>query len=641
MAKSRKVIKKIAVSSIKSKNNKYSLIALAVVLTSTLFSSLFTVVESLMYEFRQSSMDQYSAYIDPTALIVGLALILIFMLSGYLIIHNIFDLNVITDIQEYGLLKTIGTSKKQIKDIVKVRVKIISKFAIPIGLVIGVGFGGWLLPMIAPHINTVCNNKGSIHFNILIILFTAIFSYITVLISAIRPCKKASKVSPVEALRYSGASGKKTKRKYLTVIVSLTLSLMMFNSVYTMMNSFNPNGLLDEFIVSDFCVQDYLLDNAGTDYKNTQGVNTGFLDEVKKQDGVERIGNIYVNDESCKFGQETWNEVKSGFLSDEIVKQTVENYYSFEGYGVNDFINEIEAQRSITGHTYGMGELAVEKLRDVVTIDGTKSIDWEKFNSGEYVISERWQYANDGFVNVVNPGDKVSLSSAGSDVSKEYTVYAVADIPMVVEYPVYDFIESNYILPEEEYLSLNGECDPMRSLIEVEDSNEMQFEEWLKDYTKTSNSSLSYSSKKSVVEDNKSFGELFAKAGAVIGTVFFVIGIMNFANTMIASIVVRSKEFAMFEAVGMTGRQLRHKLIKEGMVYFAGASVLSCILSAILNVTLIKTFVNNFPMFKWKFSLTAIAICLPVILVLVIVIPIVAYRNISKNSIVERLRSQD
>ncbi len=640
MVKSRKVIKKIAVSSIKSKTNKYSLIALAVVLTSTLFSSLFTVVESLMYEFRQSSMDQYSAYIDPTALIVGLALILIFMLSGYLIIHNIFDLNVITDIQEYGLLKTIGTSKKQIKNIVKERAKIISKFAIPIGLIIGVGVGGWLLSLISPHINTFCENKGSIHFNILIILFTAVFSYITVLISSKRPCKKASKVSPVEALRYSGMSDKKIKKKYLTVIISLTLSLVIFNSVYTMMNSFTPNGLVNEFVVSDFCVQDYLLDNAGTDYKNTEGVDEKFLDEVKKQDGVERIGNIYVNDESCKFGQETWNKVKSGFLSDEIVQDAIKECCYDDEYGVNEYLSDTESTRSIVGHTYGMGELAVEQLKDVVTIDGTKSIDWEKFNSGDYVISERWQYANDGFVDVVNPGDKVSLSSAGSDVSKEYTVYAVADIPIVVEYPVYDSIESNIILPEEEYLSLNGECAPMRSLIEVEDVKEMQFEEWLENYTKASNSTLSYSSKRSVVEDNKSFGELFVKAGAVIGIVFFVIGIMNFANTMIASIVARSKEFAIYEAVGMTGRQLRYRLIKDGMGYFAGASVLSCMLSTILNVTLIKTFVNNFPMFKWNFSLTAIAICLPVIFVLVIVIPIAAYKKISKNSIVDRLRTE-
>ena len=82
--------------------------------------------------------------------------------------------------KEYGLLKTIGTSEKQIRSMVKHRVRRICCAAIPIGLFIGCGIGGFLLPMIGKFINTVGDNKGHVHMNLWIILFTVVFAYFTV-----------------------------------------------------------------------------------------------------------------------------------------------------------------------------------------------------------------------------------------------------------------------------------------------------------------------------------------------------------------------------------------------------------------------------------------------------------------------------
>ena len=279
-----------------------------------------------------------------------------------------------------------------------------------------------------------------------------------------------------------------------------------------------------------------------------------------------------------------------------------------------------------------MGELAVNALTDIQTIDGTTSIDWDKFNSGEFVLAERWQYASDGFLSIVAPGDKVQIEG------HEYTVYALVDIPMVVEYPVYAPIECNLILPEEEYLSVYGECSPMRTLVDVDDNNISSFEEWISNTIK--DTSLSYTSKQTVIEDNKSFGELFAIGGAFVAVILGLIGVMNFGNTMIASIIARSRELATLEAVGMTVKQQKNSLMKEGFRYFTYTSIITVILSSILNVTAVKAFVNNLPMFSWNFSLTSLVLCLPVILVVILVIPVAAYKRISRRSVVERLRTE-
>ena len=629
----KKAVKKLASGSIRVNKGKYSVMTFSIILTTVLFSSLFTVVGSLLSEFRQSSMGQYN-YMDPAAMLVCASAVVIFMISGYLIIYNIFDLNIVSDMKEYGLLKTIGTTGKQIRSIVKHRARRICLIAIPIGLVIGCGIGGWMLPMIGKFINTVGADKGHVHMNIWIILFTAAFAYLTVAISSRRPSRKASKISPVEAARFTGNLKKngKPKKKTFIVVLSLTLSLVMLNSASTLMGSFSTDSYAEKYTACDFCVQDGLLDNAGANDKNVNAVDRAFFDELRLQQGVESIGNLYLTHESHTFSPEVWGDIEKYFFSDEIVKMQIESFYAGDGYTVNGYLNEIHNTRTMEGNTYGMGELAVEKLYDVQTMDGTTSVDWEKFNSGNYVLAERWQYANDGFLNIVNPGDVVEIGG------KEYTVYASVDIPMIIEYPVYEPIECNFILPEDEYLSIYGEVNPMRTLIDVKDSEEAAFEEWIKGYT--AESDLSYTSKQSVIEDNKAFGELFAVAGIFVAVILGMIGVMNFSNTMIASIIARNRELAMLEAVGMTVKQQKRSLIREGMRYFTYTSLLTVIMSSILNVTAVKTFVNNLPMFSWRFSLTSLVICLPVIFIIVLIIPTSTYRRLGRRSVVERLRTE-
>ena len=631
--KGKKAVKKLAKGSMKMNKGKYSVMTFSVILTTVLFSSFFTVVGSVLRELTDSTMGTYN-YLDPVACLIGAVALVIFMLSGYLIIYNIFDLNILSDMKEYGLLKTIGTSGKQIRNVVKLRTRRICLIAIPIGLLIGCGIGGWILPMVANFINTACANKGQIHMNIWIILFTVVFSYLTVAISSVRPCRMASKISPIEASRFTGRLNKngKPKKKIITVVLSLTLSLVMLNSAYTIMSSFSTEAFAEDFIASDFCVQDSLLDNAGSGDKNVTAVDSSFFTEMSKQEGVEKYGNMYLNHGDHEFTPEVWSQIQEYFYSDEIVKMQIESFYTDESYTVDDYIRDLNKTKTMEGNTYGIGELVAEKLEDVQTMDGTESIDWEKFNSGNYILAERWQYASDGFLSIVTPGDKVQIEG------REYTVYALVDVPMVIEYPVYAPIECNFILPEDEYLKIYGECNPMRTLIDVEDDKEASFEKWINSYTK--NTSLSYTSKQSVIESNKEFGQLFAVSGLVVAVVLGAIGIMNFGNTMVAYIISRSRELAMLEAVGMTKKQQKRSLMKEGFRYYIATAILSVVLSGIINVTAVRTLVENLPMFVWKFNLTSLIICLPVILGVIILVPIVAYSRLSRQSVVERLRTE-
>jgi putative ABC transport system permease protein len=113
---------------------------------------------------------------------------------------------------------------------------------------------------------------------------------------------------------------------------------------------------------------------------------------------------------------------------------------------------------------------------------------------------------------------------------------------------------------------------------------------------------------------------------------------MNFANTMVTSIIVRSRELAMLEAVGMTGGQQKNKLMKEGFTYFLWTMLVSVVISSILNVTAIRMIADGLGMFVWKFTLMPLVICLPFILIMIIIIPVIAHNRLSKRSVIDRLR---
>ncbi|MCR5847676.1 MAG: ABC transporter permease [Lachnospiraceae bacterium] len=609
--------------------------------------------------------------IDPFMVAVCVALLITFFAAGYLIIYNIFDINIVSDMQEYGLLKTVGTSGKQLKKIVMRRANIISLIGIPAGLLLGVGVGALLLPSISNQMNTVTVGKGEVHLNIWILLGAAVFSYLTVIISAQRPCRKASKVSPIETLRYSGESNEtgKSKKKLFIVILSLSLALVVLNSVISFVSSFTMDEYIKSLVISDFSIQDATLDNFSMPDHVTDGIGQDVIEELKALPGVNEVGNIYVNTTFQEFTDESWQKIEDNFLTDPLVHSKLEyqleemkhwDPYTPEDYSIDDLLNELREEKTLEGKTYGMSEYAVSKLNVASTIDGSDTIDWEKFNSGDYVLVNRWTDDDVSFVNFVEPGDKVLVRSYdpkyGEEMEaeyeghkytyisydnapvKEYTVYAVVDLPLAIMYRVFSTYNCYFILPEDEYLAVNGDCGAMRTILDVDDDKEAEVEEWLKNYTTTVNTDLDYDSKETVKGEYASFNDMLRMVGIVLAGILGLIGLMNFANTMVTSIIVRSRELAMLEAVGMTGAQQRHKLMKEGLVYFLWTAVVSVVISSIMSLTVIRFLSDEFEMFVWRFNLLPLAVCLPFILALIIIIPVIAYNRLSKRSVTDRLR---
>ncbi len=179
---------------------------------------------------------------------------------------------------------------------------------------------------------------------------------------------------------------------------------------------------------------------------------------------------------------------------------------------------------------------------------------------------------------------------------------------------------------------------PMRTIFNVDDKNLDKTEKWLKDYCTNKESSLDFWSRKTLQKQFSSLTIMYTAIGGALCLILAIIGILNFINSMITSIITRRRELAMLQAVGMTDKQIRSMLIIEGSGYAVLGLVLSIILGSIANVTLVPALGADLYYFTWKFTLTPILLCIIPLILITALVPILCYHRLSKGSVVEQLR---
>lgn len=255
--------------------------------------------------------------VDPTFVLMVVAVSLLITFSGYLIIYNIFLISVSQDVHFYGLLKTIGTTPRQLRRIVYQQALVLFAIGTPLGLVIGYYVGIWLMPILLT--NTVLDTFVATQ-DSRVFLCSALFSLVTVLISCRKPAKFVGKLSPIEAIRHTegavkvknaGQLGKlspqtmaranlrRNRKKTALVIVSLSLSGVIFNSTYAYVTGFDMEEFVGRFAVTDFLVssESILHYQYGSGMvRGLEGVTPEVQGALASMSGIEETGRVYVTE---------------------------------------------------------------------------------------------------------------------------------------------------------------------------------------------------------------------------------------------------------------------------------------------------------------------------------------------------------
>ena len=599
---------------------------------------------------------------------------ILFMFCGYLLIYNVFEIAVTNDIRQYGLLRTVGTTSQQIKRLVNRQALYLFLIGTPLGLFFGTLLGRSILP-VALQIFAVDFSGGNIEVGTLpylgIIAGAILFSGLTVYISTRKSVKKASRVSPIEAIRYveqdtisikrkktntgaviprmAKANLQRNKRRTVFIVISLTLSIVLLNSVFIFSGSFDEDVYVKTHTKSDFAVYNPDIQAAwGDEFGHSCTVSEKSVEEIEQQPGVMNEVRLYRNtfeDDhiACDWGPSFSIDNRDKYayvLPDSLNLGWIE-------YG-GDYA-ALTADNLPLGNVYGFSENLLNKM-DIIEGESDVSVLKEKLWNGNNVILVS-HYDDKGNLsggadNVyyfgLSVGDTIQFYENGAP-TEEFTVIAKAAVTsneMTLTSGgsniATDVGGPKIYMSENKFKEIYETPTLYGFLFDVEEQYQQDMENYLMRDT-----DVSYNSISTLKANVLGIKNVVLLVGGMIGAVFALVGLINFINLVMTNIVTRRHEFATMQSIGMTNRQLRKMMISESFSYVLLAGIVGTLVAATFGMTLLRAFVENGPtsmMMTFQITLLPALIMLVLFLLLAFIVPVVALRLLNNRSVVERLR---
>ena len=573
--------------------------------------------------------------------VIGM-LALFIVLSGYLLIYNVMYISVSKDIRFYGLLKTIGTSPKQIRKIVRAQMYRLSVIGIPVGLILAAATSFLIVPKAIKMFNT---GEGAmpteVSFHPVIFIGTILFVFLTIVLSCRKPAKIAGAVSPVEASKYTGVKGKKKKnrkssksgklyrmafynvfrdkKRAFLVFASLFMGTITLLSINGFLGSLNVQNYIEQYYPYDFRYQSLA--------PGEEQFDTEFMNELSSIEGItdiEVIETVYCD---LLFDEEALRP----FLEVQYNK-----YYAQEA-SYDDFVSGIKDIE-----IYGTQLVVIDdSFVEAYNKTHEDQIDIEAFRNGEIVFAAN--YYNDDLSEFY--GNSLTLTDKGSGNRKTGTIggsFSFEDLENSVSLPnittTIGELEGIYV--SESFME-DFTNDSQISFINfnVEDSDEPKIKSKLESLNaKLASAEYNFDVQSDVAEEFESSITTMNVLADGISIILILIGILNFINVMLTGVHSRRKELAVMESVGMTKKQIGRMLTFEGFYY---ALITTVIVMTLGNVILyvvadLSPQIADYAVFKYPIGL--ISAFIAVIFIICLSVPGIIYRTTVKESITQRLR---
>lgn len=597
--------------------------------------------------------------LDPFSIIMIAVVLFIIAAAGYLMIYNIFYISIVNDIRFFGLLKTIGTTKKQIKTLIKKQADLLSLIGISIGVVLGWLLGNAFMPLAIAQLSG--NVKVKMAVSPYIFIFGIIFSYITVFISCRKPGKIAASISPIEAAKYQdNNTGKKSKhnknnkavkrhnkrfsyfrmalrnigrnkKKTIFVIASMSLGLILLLEVFTVISSFSSDKYVSAML-------------GGTDLYMSSASMQSRYEAIEVGDNIKGFKEYLGGDKALKDMGVTASDLYLGETQMGVTGEAFDKYKEIYDKGIIRSFDErdddtkesiektLRGERGIRLTLYGWD---YDILKNVKVTEG--EIDKEKYNSGKYIVllaeSEEESFKFNMAPLLYKVGDKLTVNDT------EYEVMAYVEMPYRISKMSYSYNGMFGIMPEKE-----AEKNCVNYYIQYgtafNTDNLEQLESKAEEFTQKVDISMVYYSHDIIANELSSVENMIKIIGGALSLFVALIAIMNFVNSIITGIITRKKEFAMLKSIGMEREQLLKMLYVESMSYVLITYVITLIIGSLVSVLCIRPFSSAMAWLEYNFTLIPVIICLPVLVFIGFLIPYAVYSKSCKESVVELLREE-
>lgn len=601
---------------------------------------------------------------------VGLSIVFfgaLFILCGYLLIYNIFDIGVMQDIQEFGIMKTIGMTAKQIKRLMRRQMLFLSLIGIPIGLVIGYGLGALLLPAILKNWEYSEEELiivQSVHPAIFIL--TVLFVLITVFLSMRRPSKKATKYSAIETAKYIEVKKKiaekdihsikniaksnlqRNRKRTTLVFTSLILSVIFVNSLWIISNSFDEEKYVNAQMRRDYLVASTDTLNPSVGYvKPSASLNEEAIQELEKNAMIKNGTKLYKNT-----------------IDDSVYNSNIS--YDWGVKVIDIKIPSIEIDGVITNSaTTNYGSLTLGKdnrpicnvcgisenfLKKMEILEGEKNIDEiaEKLKSGDYILvgvcaNNKGKPSTSDIENSPKVGDSVTIYKDGKPIKE---VEVLSHILTIYSEQISGgsstgsgtILGTWFYLGEDLFEELYGEGNLVNYSFDADEKDAPAVNRMLQEISKEF-SDVGFETTEQRHSEIENYRMLVRILCVLIGGILGAIGIVNLVNIIFTNLIVRNRELATFRSIGATKKQLRELIIRESVGNVFYAAIGGFILATIISMTAVKGICSSIWLFTFQFTLLPAAIVIVLYLIIAIIASEAGIYLWEKGSITERLRN--
>lgn len=572
-------------------------------------------------------------------------LIGVIIIGSILVIYNSFAISVSERKKQFGMLSSVGATQKQLKKSVLYEGAILGTIGIPLGILSGIGGIGVTLKIVNELLEPILNIEQGYHWELELVIswpsivIAAILIAITIYLSVMIPAKRASKITPIEAIRQNedvktkskklktpkwirkvfGIEGdialknlKRSKKRYRTTVISLIISIVLFISVSGFVGyMYSGFDSIYQSVDYDYRVSLYQRDKLETMKQ--------FKEKVNELEGMDKLSIV-----DLVYSNVTVQEEK---LDTTLRKALHTNKQ------LNELVNLQKGECELTAKVISLNEteythylktLGIKALKEnqavlINTIDLLQSAKYEG-NITSYKVNEKIMLQNTNEekeqIEIVKVTDKCPFGIKNSDYPQLILVTNTET--------VHKLQNENTMIYTQAYMTAKDNTVLKKQINELKNSNSEIYVENVKEaYEQEQNLKL--------IIQIFSYGFI-----ALISA----IGIANIFNTISTNINLRRREFAMLKSIGMTDKSFRKMLNLECFFYGTKALLFGLPIGIIICYFINQGF-GNFVQFAFSLPWSSIIIAIVAVYLVVFITMIYSSKKVKKENIIDVLRNEN
>ena len=573
--------------------------------------------EILKWESFNTNLGDSSLNMMIAVVIIVIAIII---LTSVYCIKNTFSISLTEKIKMYGMLSSIGATKKQIKKSVIQEGMILSLIGIPVGILVGILLVYILVIAVRGALSGILDIV-VFKITLLPILISIILGIVTVYLSCLSAARKAKKITPLEAIKSSndikikskkikspkiikkifGVGGviayknlKRSKKKYRTTVISIAMSVFVFIASSTLIN--------------------YAFEAMGGYYKDYD-YNIKFSSTSSDGQELKQI----LNDEN-------FSNYTLLYKTNSILKIT--DMSKLSEFGKTVFIeNDLYKNNEIPVEIYGLNSEDFKEYLEKLRVDYDKNKDkavlldyYSLYKEGKTIKNRLLTYS---------PNDSIS----GNVEDKEFNV----SISKITE-TVPDGLEGTYFYSAVIVLNVDEYGNNFNFVPNMLTTNSEEPDDLAKRSQKYDNMYVTNIASEVRFYDSVRL-VVYIFAYGFIG-IITLIGVTNIFNTLTSNIDLRQREFAMLESIGMTKKEFNKMINLETLFYSLKALIFGIVLGLIASFAIYKAFAQSLD-YGFKIPMQAMLISILFVFVIVFIIMKFAIGKINKQNIIDTIRKEN